>query len=103
MIAKAEIIQCATNDPTRRQITDLCKASGSGDKSSLNLLINCGQEVNHKQTIYGLTPLYESVVYTGEKGSLDSVNLLLDSGADVEMQDVNGWTSLHKACEKGNL
>jgi ankyrin repeat protein len=43
------------------------------------------------------------VVYTGEKGSLDSVNLLLDSGADVEMQDVNGWTSLHKACEKGNL
>ena len=61
-----EIIECATNDSTRRQITDLCKASSAGDKKSISLLINCGQEVNHKQTIYGLTPLIESVVYSSE-------------------------------------
>lgn len=44
-----------------------------------------------------------SVVYSSDNGNLESVNLLLDSGADVDIQDVNGWTSLHKACEKGNL
>lgn len=36
----------------------------------MSLLINCGEEVNHKQTIYGLTPLIESVVFSGDKGTL---------------------------------
>jgi ankyrin repeat protein len=59
--------------------------------------------VNTKQTIYGLTPLIKSVIYSSETANLQPVNLLLSSGADVDIQDVNGWTSLHKACEKGNV
>jgi ankyrin repeat protein len=77
---------------------DLCEASKKGDKNAINLLINCGQDINIKKTIFGTTPLYSSVVYCESTNKIDPAKILLENGAEINTQDVNGWTSFHKAC-----
>ncbi|XP_047225772.1 BRCA1-associated RING domain protein 1 isoform X2 [Girardinichthys multiradiatus] len=50
---------------------------------------------NHK----GETPLHLAAI----KGDVDSVEELLDQGADPNLKDNAGWTPLHEACNLGHL
>uniref|UniRef100_A0A3P9P7B9 BRCA1 associated RING domain 1 n=1 Tax=Poecilia reticulata TaxID=8081 RepID=A0A3P9P7B9_POERE len=50
---------------------------------------------NHR----GETPLHLAAI----KGDVDSVNELLDQGADPNLKDNAGWTPLHEACNLGHL
>lgn len=92
------VVEIAKNNSVRNTIMDLCEASELGDNSTINLLINCGQDINTKKTIFGITPLYNSMMYCSKTNRIDSAKILLENGADIDAQDVNGWTSLHKAC-----
>ena len=42
-------------------------------------------------------------MYCSKTNRTDSAKILLENGADIDAQDVNGWTSLHKACQIGNV
>ncbi|XP_054887545.1 BRCA1-associated RING domain protein 1 isoform X2 [Poeciliopsis prolifica] len=50
---------------------------------------------NHR----GETPLHLAAI----KGDVDSVQELLDQGADPNLKDNAGWTPLHEACNLGHL
>ncbi|USE34522.1 ankyrin repeat domain-containing protein [Endozoicomonas sp. SCSIO W0465] len=54
-----------------------------------------GVEINK---VFGLNALHIAV----QKGYVDAADLLLRSGANVDAPDVNGWTSLMKACKIKN-
>ena len=57
-----------------------------------------GAYVNIKSKKYGFTPLIYAVV----KDNLDVVKVLVDAGADLNMQDKTGWTTLMFAVGKDN-
>jgi len=46
---------------------------------------------------HGFTPLYHAAMFNDTA----AIELLLASGADIEMADLGGLTPLHIACEKG--
>ncbi|MDR4494861.1 MAG: ankyrin repeat domain-containing protein [Nitrospirales bacterium] len=49
--------------------------------------------------IVGTHPLMVAAAF----GHVDTVQTLLDAGADVNAQDLTGWTPLHAAAFKGNM
>lgn len=68
--------------------------SQKGGQNLTNLFKLLPEEVNLKQNIYGDTPLHKSMVI----GGIEPAKKLISSGAQLDIQDVNGWTPLHKAC-----
>jgi hypothetical protein len=100
---KEEIMSMASHNLARSHIMDLCDASKLSDTKSMNFLLMCGEEVNKKKTIYGTFPLLEaSKAFADKTCTLEPVNMLLKSGANINEQDTNGWTVLHHACAMGN-
>lgn len=100
---KEEIMSMASHNLARSHIMDLCDASKLSDTKSMNFLLMCGEEVNKKKTIYGIFPLLEaSKAFADKTGTLEPVNMLLKSGANINEQDTNGWTVLHHASAMGN-
>lgn len=69
------------------------------DLDNVKLLVENGANVNI--TADSKTPLMLSV----SRGNNEILNFLIDNGADVNAQDVNGDTALHNACDytKGNF
>ncbi|XP_061087928.1 protein phosphatase 1 regulatory subunit 27-like [Conger conger] len=68
-----------------------------GDLEQIGRFIRAGK-IN-LNTIYlsGMAALHEAVL----SGNLESVKLLVKSGADIHQQDEDGWTPLHIACSDG--
>ncbi len=65
------------------------------DEPNLNLvsdLITLGANVNWQDDdVYNSTPLHSAARF----GRVEIVRMLIDAGANVDVQDVDGWTPLH--------
>eukprot|EP00743_Colponemidia_sp_Colp-15_P006955 GILK01007506.1.p1 GENE.GILK01007506.1~~GILK01007506.1.p1 ORF type:complete len:695 (+),score=117.29 GILK01007506.1:48-2132(+) len=94
-------IDWAVNKMVRQTFTDLCKAAASGDDYCLKLLIDCGGDVNERLTIFCRAPLHAAVEHAHKTKDIKLLEYLLDSKADVNVIDSNGWTPLHFAAEWG--
>lgn len=86
--AKADVNVVGGSDDT----TPLVEAAYYLPKESLELVLDSGADINHKD-IFGNTALMLAAV----KGDHESVELLLERGADVLIQDQDGDNALHKA------
>lgn len=74
---------CVAGDETEQTGAErLLNASKSGDVEAVRLLVKKGVDVNSTNE-YGLTPLY----YAADRGWQDVVDLLIESGAKVEIPD----------------
>merc|ERR1712038_1915714 len=72
---------------------------------TLQILLSAGASVN-AQNIYGQTPLVGALVdvfYDYHSNIKTHTELLIDSGADLSLQDVRGWSPLHYSCQRGNM
>lgn len=98
---KDDLIKIACHNLARSHIMDLCEASKEADPNKMNFLLSCGEDLNKKKTIFGTFALLEAVKSYEKSNSIEPIRLLLESGADPNVQDTNGWTILHHACEKG--
>ena len=58
-----------------------------------------GTDVNTTFPIVGTHALMVAAAF----GHVDMVRVLIDRGADVNAQDLTGWTPLHAAAFKGNM
>jgi len=56
--SKKEVLYFASNEETRKSLIDLKDAARKGDVNSLNLLINCGNSIDSKKTIFGIAPIH---------------------------------------------
>jgi ankyrin repeat protein len=75
------------------------RASGLGNIDIINIILNCGIDVNQARTEDGATPLYIAAY----KGQLNVAQLLLDRGAEVNQAETNGATPLYIAAALGQL
>ena len=60
--SKKEVLYFASNEETRKSLIDLKDAARKGDINSLNLLINCGNSINSKKTIFGIAPIHNVLI-----------------------------------------
>jgi len=64
----------------------------------INELIDYGAKVNVYDRDLQITPL----IYATIINNVDILNLLINSGANLNYQDINGYTALHYACSEEN-
>ncbi|KAI1061024.1 hypothetical protein LB507_010091 [Fusarium sp. FIESC RH6] len=91
--AKADVNVVGGEDDT----TPLVEAAFYLSKESLQLVLDAGADINHKD-IYGNTAL----MLAAGRGESESVKLLLERGADVLIVDQEGDNALQKAFVKGD-
>lgn len=76
-------------------LSSFSRAVASGDVEKARAMIAAGQDVNKRSS--GSTPLIEAASW----GQVESVKLLLASGAAVDAKDMSGRTALSYAEERG--
>lgn len=76
--------------------TPLAAATIKGHRETMEFLISRGADVNAQDGV-GLPVLYAALPYPA------LINLLIDSGANVDAADSGGWTPLVWACARKDL
>lgn len=69
----------------------------------MNLLVNCGHDLNEKKTIFGVAPVHTAVEYFSKEKKDEPLKYVIKCDADLDLCDSNGWTALHHACKNGDL
>ncbi len=77
----------------------VCQAACEGKLPVIRFLLDQGEDPNVAGGWYGATPLQGAA----SEGRLDSMDLLLQRGAKLEVTDSRGKTPLHSAAEGGHL
>ncbi|XP_041358312.1 ankyrin-3-like [Gigantopelta aegis] len=90
-------VGCDTNICSSAKITALHLAASRGDASLSRLLLNGGANVN-AVCCQGSTPLLKALY--AMRVNVQCVKVLLDAGADVEVQTISGRSVLHLAIIK---
>jgi serine/threonine-protein phosphatase 6 regulatory ankyrin repeat subunit B len=65
----------------------------------VNILLKEGAEVNVREDLFGSTALMNAVL----SGDLDTVKVLLDKNADINVKDKDGKTALMLAESEDNI
>lgn len=76
----------------------LLTASASGDSQAVSRLLQQGHHANEVFPLIETRPL----ILAAASGQIDTVKALLDAGADVNAEDMTGWTALHAGAFKGD-
>ena len=87
---------------TRKALTNLNEEAFKCLDDNITELMENGEDVNKRLTIFGEPPLHKAVD-SGLKQNTTTIRTLLDYNADINLIDYNGWTALHHAAFKGDL
>lgn len=87
---------------TRKALTNLNEEAFDWAESNVIQLIDKGEDVNKRISIFGAAPLHKAVD-SKSKDNTTIIRTLLDYDADVNLIDYNGWNALHHAAFKGDL
>ena len=76
----------------------LLHVSWHGNLELLKILLEEESIEIDKKNLYGQTALFGAC----DGGHVNVVRMLLDAGADMSLEDDDGWTALHAACFEGH-
>ena len=80
----------------RQVLSNLNEAANKCDESNLKHLVNCGNRIDEKSSIFGHAPIHK-VVNANKPEKASTIETIIELGADVDAIDSNGWTALHHA------
>jgi ankyrin repeat protein len=86
----------------RKVLTNLNEAAFTCDTRNLKILVNCGNKINDKLSIFGEAPIHKAVLSHKPENS-ETLKAIIENEADIETMDSNGWSALHHACYKGDF
>ena len=65
-------------------------------------MVNCGNKIDSKQSIFGQAPIHKAVLTSTDKKE-DALRSIIESKANVDNMDSNGWSALHHAAYNGQF
>ena len=95
-------IDLAKNNFIRKKLTNLNKAAKNSDQKNINELVNFGENINEKISIFNQAPIHKIIESKKENKHFVLKNMLI-MGSDPNLKDMNGWSPLHYACKVGDL
>lgn len=88
---------------TRNVIQNLNQAAGQSNPRDIQYLVNCGDKIDDRKSIFNEAPIHKAVLST-EAGKPQTLAAIIeDCNANVNNVDANGWTPLHHAAYIGDL
>lgn len=70
----------------------------------LKHLVNCGNKIDNKLSIFGEAPIHKAVLSKVKKTEKElALQAIIESKANINNMDSNGWTALHHASYNGDL
>ena len=88
------------NATDKQNASSLTIACDIGDEDAINVLLKAGADANNADLVYGNSCLYSATLGGCSKETLQA---MIDHGADVNGTIKNGVTALTAACSKGNI
>ena len=87
---------------TRNVVQNLNKAATQADSKDLRYLVNCGDQIDARASIFSEAPIHKAVL-SGEEEKTEALDTIIeDCNANVNNIDANGWTPLHHAANLGD-
>ena len=80
------------------------EAAFQANVKDLKHLVNCGNKIDQKLSIFGEAPIHKAVLSklkVAEKSL--ALHAIIDSKANMDNMDSNGWTALHHAAYNGDI
>ena len=89
---------------TRNVVQNLNKAATQANSKDLRYLVNCGDKIDDRLSIFGEAPIHKAVLSDEEEMKTDALAAIIeDCHANVNNIDSNGWTPLHHAANIGDF
>jgi ankyrin repeat protein len=89
---------------TRSVLQNLNKAATEANTKDVRFLVNCGNNIDKRLSIFGEAPIHKAVLCDKQSEKLKTLESILGQcHANVNNMDANGWTSLHHASYIGDL
>lgn len=95
-------IDLAKDNFVRKVLTNLNKAANESDQKNINELINFGEDINEKISIFNQAPIHK-IIESKKENKHEVLKNILIMGSDPNLKDSNGWTPLHYACNYGDF
>ena len=95
-------VDLAKDNFVRKVLTNLNKAAKSSDSKNITELVNFGQDINEKISIFSQAPIHK-IIESKKEDKHNVLKKMLEMGADPNIKDSNGWSALHYACQLGDL
>ncbi len=88
---------------SRNVLQNLNKAAGQANNRDIQYLVNCGNKIDDRKSIFGEAPIHK-VVLSNEVQKLDTLKTIIsECQANVNNIDSNGWSALHHAASIGDI
>ena len=95
-------LDLAKSEYVRRVFSNLNKAAFEGDVHNIEYLVNCGNNINIRESIFGEAPIHQAIKNPSNNAK-ESLEAVLNCDAKINLCDCNGWTALHHSAQKGDL
>jgi len=88
----------------RSVLQNLNDAAFQANVKDLKHLVNCGNKIDHKLSIFGEAPIHKAVLSKLKQVEKSAaLQAIIESKANMDNMDSNGWTALHHAAHHGDL
>ena len=87
---------------SRGVLQNLNAAAGEANTKDLKFLVNCGNNIDERQSITAVAPIHRAVLSTQASKSM-TLDAIIKCNANLDTLDSNGWTALIHASYNGDL
>lgn len=86
----------------RSVLQNLNDAASQASSKDVKYLVNCGNQIDLRQSITGEAPIHRAVLSHKAEKTL-ALESIITCNANLDTLDSNGWTALHHASYHGDL
>ena len=95
-------LEVSKDNFTRSVLQNLNDAALQANVKDLKHLVNCGNRIDSQLSIFGEAPIHKAV-HSKDSQKSQALHAIIESKANMDNMDSNGWTALHHASHNGDL